>query len=65
VDFDSSQDLIQLNSGDYLFSDPPEGFSEGTAIFLRTSGENELIAILEGVDLMIEENIDDLPIIFI
>jgi Ca2+-binding RTX toxin-like protein len=39
VDFDSSQDLIQLNSGDYLFSASPEGFSEGTAIFLRTSGE--------------------------
>ena len=67
LDFDSTQDIIQLSaSGDYLFNESPEGFPEGTAIFLRTSGANELIAILQGVtNFEIGEDLENSPIRFI
>ena len=50
TDFDINEDIIQL-SGDltnYQLIAAPEDLPSGTAIFLQTDGENELIAILEG-----------------
>ncbi len=59
TDLNINEDVIQL-SGDitnYQLVSAPEGLPTGTAIFLQTDGDNELIAILEGTsNLSLESN---------
>ncbi|AFY78424.1 hypothetical protein Ple7327_3198 [Pleurocapsa sp. PCC 7327] len=52
VDFSATQgDTIQLrgNASNYSLSASPNGLPSGTAIFLKTSGQDELIGIVQGV----------------
>ncbi|MGL4622287.1 MAG: Calx-beta domain-containing protein, partial [Chroococcidiopsis sp.] len=50
TDFDSKQDVIQLHgtASNYRLGTSPVGLPAGTAIFQKTSGQDELIGIVQG-----------------
>ncbi|MFB2967955.1 tyrosinase family protein [Aerosakkonema sp. BLCC-F183] len=50
LDFNSSQDRIELrgSAGGYVLGSSPSGLPTGTAIYQKTLGQNELIAIVQG-----------------
>ncbi|KGF72480.1 hypothetical protein DO97_09000, partial [Neosynechococcus sphagnicola sy1] len=50
TDFNVSEDVIRLvgTANDYYIGSSPIAGTAGTAIYLKTSGENELIAVLDG-----------------
>lgn len=50
TDFDSKQDVIQLHgvASSYVLGRAPVGLPAGTAIFQKTSGQDELIGIVQG-----------------
>lgn len=51
TDFKAGEDVIQMSglAASYVFAASPNGLPSGTAIYLRTSGQNELLAIVQGV----------------
>ncbi len=57
--FESSDDVIQLygNASDYQLGAAPEGLPDGTSIFQKNDGANELIGVVSGVsDLALDSN---------
>ncbi|HAT14011.1 MAG TPA: hemolysin, partial [Microcoleaceae bacterium UBA11344] len=54
VGFNPIEDIIQLQgaSSTYLLGDSPTGLPAGTAIFKKTAGSDELIAIVQSVSFL-------------
>lgn len=58
VNFNPTEDVILLGPGNYLPAPAPENLPQGTAIYLLTGKETELIAILDGItDFKFDTNI--------
>lgn len=53
TDFNPAQDTIVLqgSAANYLLASSPSGLPSGTAIYLKGGSENELIAILQGLNV--------------